>query len=65
MAAARSVGALWAPLLPTVAAVVLEVGGAFQHAMLVCREFGGPAVVAACRAPPGARAASAPASGSP
>jgi rifampicin phosphotransferase len=42
---ARKAGALWAPLAPAVAAVVLEVGGPFMHIMAVCREFGIPGIV--------------------
>ncbi|CAA9252523.1 MAG: Phosphoenolpyruvate synthase [uncultured Chloroflexi bacterium] len=42
---ARQAGALWAPLAPAVAAVVLEVGGPFMHIMAVCREFGIPGIV--------------------
>ena len=41
---AHNAGALWGPVAPACAGVVLEVGGAFQHIMLVCREFGVPAV---------------------
>jgi phosphohistidine swiveling domain-containing protein len=37
-------------MLPAVSAIVLEVGGVFQHAMVVCREFGVPAVYAAAGA---------------
>jgi pyruvate,water dikinase len=41
---AHNAGALWGPVAPACAGVVLEVGGTFQHTMLVCREFGVPAV---------------------
>ena len=47
---ARTAGALWSPLAPALAGVVLEVGGAFQHIMIVCREFGVPGVVNAAGA---------------
>ena len=36
--------ALWGPLAPALAGVVLEVGGPFQHIMIVCREFGIPGI---------------------
>jgi pyruvate,water dikinase len=42
---AHSAGALWGPAAPTVAGVVLEVGGPFQHIMVVCREYGVPGIV--------------------
>ena len=41
---ARNAGPLWTPVFPTVAAVVLDQGALFQHAMLTCREYGVPAV---------------------
>ena len=44
---ARNAGALWSPVLPLAAAVVLEEGALLQHAMLICREFGVPGVVQA------------------
>ena len=42
---ARQAGALWGPIAPAAAAVVLEVGGPFMHIMAVCREYGVPGVV--------------------
>jgi pyruvate,water dikinase len=42
---ARQAGALWGPLAPAVAAVVLEVGSPFMHVMCVCREYGVPGIV--------------------
>jgi len=44
---ARNASPLWAPVFPAAAAVVLEAGGFFQHAMLVCREYGVPAILQA------------------
>jgi pyruvate,water dikinase len=44
---ARNAGALWSPVLPLAAAVVLEEGALLQHAMLICREFAVPGVVQA------------------
>lgn len=41
---AHNAGPLWTPLFPLVAAVVLDEGDLFQHAMLTCREYGLPAV---------------------
>ncbi|HET7770168.1 MAG TPA: PEP/pyruvate-binding domain-containing protein, partial [Chloroflexota bacterium] len=41
---AGNAGPLWTPIFPTVAAVVLDQGVLFQHAMLTCREYGVPAV---------------------
>lgn len=41
---ASNAGPLWTPIFPTVAAVVLDQGVLFQHAMLTCREYGVPAV---------------------
>jgi pyruvate,water dikinase len=41
---ARNASPLWAPVFPAAAAVVLDAGGFFQHAMLICREYGIPAV---------------------
>jgi pyruvate,water dikinase len=41
---ARNAGPLWTPVFPAVAAVVLDEGVLFQHAMLTCREYGVPAV---------------------
>jgi pyruvate,water dikinase len=42
---AHTAGALWGPVAPALAGVVLEVGGPFQHIMVVCREFGIPGIV--------------------
>jgi phosphohistidine swiveling domain-containing protein len=42
---AHTAGALWGPVAPALAGVVLEIGGMFQHIMIVCREFGVPGVV--------------------
>jgi rifampicin phosphotransferase len=47
---ARQAGALWGPLAPAVAAVVLEVGSPFMHVMAVCREYGVPGIVNAAGA---------------
>ena len=44
---AADCGALWATVLPVVAAVVIEDGDDSAHAMRVCREFGVPAVIQA------------------
>ncbi|CAA9300241.1 MAG: Phosphoenolpyruvate synthase [uncultured Chloroflexi bacterium] len=41
---AHNAGPAWTPLFPMVAAVVLDAGAFFQHAMLTCREYGVPAV---------------------
>jgi phosphohistidine swiveling domain-containing protein len=41
---AHNAGPLWTPLFPVVAAVILDQGVLFQHAMLTCREYGVPAV---------------------
>lgn len=41
---AHNAGPLWTPLFSVVAAVVLDQGDLFQHAMLTCREYGLPAV---------------------
>jgi pyruvate,water dikinase len=41
---AHNAGPLWATIFPTVAAVVLDEGVFFQHAMLTCREYGVPAI---------------------
>jgi pyruvate,water dikinase len=41
---AHNAGPLWAAVFPAVAAVVLDEGVFFQHAMLTCREYGVPAV---------------------
>ena len=41
---ARNAAPLWTPIFPTVAAVVLDEGALFQHAMLTCREYGVPAI---------------------
>ena len=41
---ARNTSPLWAPVFPAAAAVVLDEGGFFQHAMLTCREYGVPVV---------------------
>jgi pyruvate,water dikinase len=35
----------WAPIFPTIAAVVSDVGGMMSHTAIVCREYGLPAVV--------------------
>jgi rifampicin phosphotransferase len=42
---AHQAGALWGPLAPATAAIVLEVGAPFMHIMSVCREYGIPGVV--------------------
>ncbi|HXI18202.1 MAG TPA: PEP-utilizing enzyme, partial [Chloroflexota bacterium] len=42
---AHSAGALWGPLAPAVAGIVLERGSPFMHVMVVCREYGVPGVV--------------------
>jgi pyruvate,water dikinase len=42
---ARKAGALWGPIAPALAGVVLEMGSPFQHIMIVCREFGIPGIV--------------------
>jgi pyruvate,water dikinase len=41
---AHNAGPVWTPVFPTVAAVVLDEGVLFQHAMLTCREYGVPAI---------------------
>ena len=41
---AHNAGPLWTPVFPTVAAVVLNEGVLFQHAMLTSREYGVPAI---------------------
>jgi pyruvate,water dikinase len=41
---AHNAGPLWATIFPTVAAVVLDEGVFFQHAMLTCREYAVPAI---------------------
>ncbi|MGH2350775.1 MAG: PEP-utilizing enzyme, partial [Chloroflexota bacterium] len=41
---AHNAGPIWTPVFPTLAAVVLDEGALFQHAMLTCREYGVPAV---------------------
>jgi pyruvate,water dikinase len=41
---AHNAGPIWTPVFPTLAAVVLDEGVLFQHAMLTCREYGVPAV---------------------
>ena len=41
---AHNAGPLWAAVFPAVAAVVLDEGVFFQHAMLTCREYGVPAL---------------------
>ena len=41
---ASNAGPLWTPVFPVVAAVVLDQGVLFQHAMLTCREYAVPAV---------------------
>jgi phosphohistidine swiveling domain-containing protein len=42
---ARDAGPAWTPIFPLLAAVVLDHGAAFQHAALVAREYGIPAVL--------------------
>jgi len=44
---ARNASPLWAPVFPAAAAVILDSGGFFQHAMLICREYGVPAILQA------------------
>lgn len=44
---ARNAGALWSPVMPLAAAVILEEGAQLQHAMLICREFAVPGIVQA------------------
>ena len=44
---ARNASPLWAPAFAVAAAVVLDGGGFFQHAMLACREYGVPAIMMA------------------
>jgi pyruvate,water dikinase len=41
---AHNAGPLWTPIFPLAAAVVLDEGVFFQHAMLTCREYGVPAI---------------------
>ena len=41
---AHNAGPIWTPVFPLLAAVVLDEGVLFQHAMLTCREYGVPAV---------------------
>jgi phosphohistidine swiveling domain-containing protein len=41
---AHNAGPLWTPIFPIAAAVVLDEGVLFQHAMLTCREYGVPAI---------------------
>ena len=38
-------GRLWTPVFPTVAAIVLDEGALFQHAMGAAREYGIPGVL--------------------
>jgi phosphohistidine swiveling domain-containing protein len=56
---ARNASPLWAPVFPVAAAVVLDGGGFMQHAMLMCREYGVPAIIqakeATARLKPGQR----------
>jgi pyruvate,water dikinase len=56
---AMDAGALWTPIFPILAGVVLEGGSAGQHAAITAREFGVPAVFGAGQAthriPEGAR----------
>jgi pyruvate,water dikinase len=40
----------WAPIFPSVKAVVTDIGGVMSHAAIVCREYGLPAVVGTGRA---------------
>jgi phosphohistidine swiveling domain-containing protein len=42
---ARNASPLWAPAFAVAAAVVLDGGALFQHALLTCREYGVPAVI--------------------
>jgi pyruvate,water dikinase len=42
---ARNASPLWAPAFAVAAAVVLDGGALFQHALLACREYGVPAVI--------------------
>ena len=42
---ARDAGPAWTPIFPLLAGVVLDTGAAFQHAALVAREYGIPAVL--------------------
>ena len=42
---ARNASPLWAPAFAMAAAVVLDGGGLFQHALLACREYGVPAII--------------------
>ena len=44
---ARNASPLWAPVFAVAAAVVLDGGALFQHALLACREYGVPAIIAA------------------
>jgi rifampicin phosphotransferase len=41
---AHNAGVLWTPVFPVAAAVVLDEGALFQHAMLTCREYRVPGV---------------------
>jgi pyruvate,water dikinase len=40
----------WAPIFPSIRAVVTDIGGVMSHAAIVCREYGIPAVVGTGRA---------------
>ena len=42
---AENVGPAWTPILPLIAGLVLDAGAVFQHAALVAREYGIPAIV--------------------
>ena len=42
---AQNVGPAWTPILPLLAGLVLDAGAVFQHAALVAREYGIPAVI--------------------
>src|SRR5204862_303378 len=47
---ALDAGVLWTPVFPVAAAVVLDEGVLFQHAMLTCREYGVPGIFQAKQA---------------
>jgi pyruvate,water dikinase len=47
---AHNAGVLWTPVFPVAAAVVLDEGVLFQHAMLTCREYGVPGIFQAKQA---------------
>ena len=44
---AENVGPAWTPVLPLLGGLVLDAGAVFQHAALVAREYGIPAVIMA------------------